>query len=70
MRLGGGVALEAVFVPTLLLAHLAVPSQFLQPLRLHLVRQVLWRPLLGLRHLAELSLYGLADQNHSLESIK
>ena len=35
------VALESVLVSALLLAHLAVPTELLQPLGLHLVGQVL-----------------------------
>jgi hypothetical protein len=31
MAVTGEVALEAILVPTLLLTHLTVPSQFLQP---------------------------------------
>ena len=38
-----GVALEAILVSALLLADLAVPPKPLQALRLHLVRDVLWR---------------------------
>jgi hypothetical protein len=34
---GGHMALESILVATLLFANLAVPSQFLQSLRLHLV---------------------------------
>ena len=34
VRVGHGVALETVLVPALLVAHLAVPSQFLQALGL------------------------------------
>ena len=38
-----GAALEAILVSALLLADLAVPPKPLQALRLHLVRDVLWR---------------------------
>jgi len=48
--LRGSVALEAVLVPALLLAHLAVPAQLLQALRLHLVGQPLGPTHVILRH--------------------
>lgn len=38
VRLAHTVALESVLVPALFLAHLAIPSQFLQTLRLDSVR--------------------------------
>jgi len=44
------VALEAVFIAALLLAHLAVPAQLLQTLRFHLVGEVLGRTYLGATH--------------------
>jgi hypothetical protein len=34
VRVGAEVALETIFIAALLAAHLAVPSQLLQPLRL------------------------------------
>jgi hypothetical protein len=43
MRFGLSMALEAVLIPTLLLADLTVPPQALQALGLHLVCQVLRR---------------------------
>lgn len=43
VRLGLGVALEAVLVPALFLADLAVPAQPLEALGLHLVGKVLRR---------------------------
>jgi hypothetical protein len=50
MALGHGVALESILVPALLLAHLAVPSQTLQALRLGLVGNGLGRAGRGFRH--------------------
>mmetsp|Transcript_35158 Transcript_35158/g.98715 ORF Transcript_35158/g.98715 Transcript_35158/m.98715 type:complete len:298 (+) Transcript_35158:539-1432(+) len=50
MPVGHAVALEAIFVPALLLAHLAVPTQLLEALGLHLVPQPFRRPNLLLRH--------------------
>lgn len=44
MGFGLRVALESILVAALFLANLAVPSQALKPLGLHLIRQVLWRP--------------------------
>lgn len=41
MRLGLSMALKAVLISALFLTNLAVPSQALKSLRLHLVRQVL-----------------------------
>lgn len=41
VSLGLSMTLESVFVTTLLLADLAIPSKSLQALGLHLVRQVL-----------------------------
>jgi len=49
--LAHGVALEAILVAALLLAHLAVPAQLLQALRLHLVGQVLGRTHLRATHI-------------------
>ena len=44
MRLGLGMALEAVLISTLFLANLTVPPQALKPLGLHLIRDILRGP--------------------------
>lgn len=51
MGLAHGVALEAVLIPALLGAHLAVPAEFLQSLGLHFVGQVFRRSCLCTTHL-------------------
>jgi len=51
MRFTHSMTFEAVLVPALFLTHLAVPTQLLKSLGLHLVGQVFWRSDLGLRHL-------------------
>ena len=40
MAIAGQVALEAVLIPALLLAHLAIPLQLLQPFGLHAIRNL------------------------------
>ena len=43
VALAHAMALESVLVSALFLAHLAIPSQFLQPLRFDPVRDCFWR---------------------------